>query len=384
MRPLHNAWALGWASFATDTASAMVTVLLPVFLLEVLGESPAKLGLVVGIGTLVSFGLRWIAGWIADRTRRPKLLAGAGYGLSAVAKPMFALCTSWGAVAGLRVLERFGKAIRSAPRDALIAGVPAPDAGRAFGLHKALDLGGEATGVVLVAAAFWLLAAPSHDLVRGLLAATAVPGLVAIAIVVLAVREAPAPAAAPASSRETRLGWIGGDSVTLALFALAIIDQPLLIGRMAELDVPVPAIAGVVLAAHLASILIALWLGRRLDGRADARLTAAVMALNLAALATLAAVSGTAATTLAVIAALIVQSAVLVIARTRIAREGRAARGAAFGTFYLIVGLAGGAAAWAGGALWTRFGFPTLAAVLAVVNLGFIVLAAPRRRAEPA
>ncbi len=379
MRPLHNAWALGWASFATDTASAMVAVLLPVFLLEVLGESPAKLGLVVGIGTLVSFGLRWIAGWIADRTRRPKLLAGAGYGLSAVAKPMFALCTSWGAVAGLRVLERFGKAIRSAPRDALIAGVPGPDAGRAFGLHKALDLGGEATGMVLVAGAFWLLASPSHELVRGLLAATAIPGLVAIAIVVLAVREAPmaTPATGPP---ETRLGRIGGDSVILALFALAIIDQPLLIGRMAELEMPMPAIAGIVLAGHLASILVALWLGRRLDGRADARLTAAVMALNLAALVTLALVSATGATTLAVIAALIAQSAVLVIARTRIAREGRAARGAAFGSFYLIVGLAGGAAAWAGGALWARFGFATLAAVMAAINLGFAVLVVSRRR----
>lgn len=368
-KALHNAWALGWASFWTDTASAIVTVLLPIFVLQVLGEEPAKLGMVAAIGTFVSFGLRWVAGWLSDLSGRAKLLAGIGYSLSALVKPLFALTSTWAGVAGLRALERTGKAIRSAPRDALLARIPPADAARAFGLHKALDLGGEATGIVLVASAFWLLATPTGDLVRLLLLATAVPGAVAVAIVWLAVREVPA--AAPPAAGASRLGRIGRDTLTLALFLLVIIDQPLLVGRLAELGVPVPAIAGTVFAGHLLSIGAALFLGKRLHGSSDARLTAAAVALNLAALITLAVAPGAAPSALAVLAMLTAQSAIMVIARTRIAREDRAARGAAFGTFYLVVAVAGGGAAWAGGEIWTRFGFPTLAAALTAINLAF-------------
>ena len=366
---LHNAWAFGWASFTTDTASAMVTVLLPVFMLEVLGETPAKLGLVIGIGTFVSFALRWGAGWLSDVTRRPKLIAAVGYSLSAVAKPLFALCATWAGVAGLRVLERLGKAIRSAPRDALIAQTPESHAARAFGLHKALDLGGEATGMALVAGSFWLLVTPTDELVRGLLLATAIPGAVAVAIAWLVVREAPAPP--PPTRTVPHLGRIGGRTLMLALFLLVIIDQPLLIGHMAQLGIGVPAISGIVFAGHLLSIAAALFLGKRLDGKSEARLTAGALALNLAALVTLAALWGTAITALAVFASLVAQSAMLVIARIRIARESREARGAAFGTFYLVVAVTGGTAAWAGGVVWTHFGFATLAAALAAINLAF-------------
>ena len=229
---LHNARALGWVSFFTDTASAMVTVLLPLFLLQTLGQTPRDLGLVVAIGTFVSFAFRWLAGYLSDYTQRPKWLAGSGYLVSAIAKPSLALCQGWLGVALLRVGDRLGKAARSAPRDVLIISQAAGRTSEAFSLHKMFDLAGELAGLVLVACAFFIWSESTENLVRPLLLCTALPGVIAVSIFFLRVRE---------PARQTSLSpprWtfrpLTSHFVVLACQVGLLLEQPMLLGRLTD------------------------------------------------------------------------------------------------------------------------------------------------------
>ncbi len=152
---------LGLTSLLTDISSEMVYPLLPLFLTATLGAGPAALGLIEGIAESTASVLKLFSGIRADRTRHKRPLAIAGYGTSAVGKVVLALAGTWGVVLGARLLDRIGKGIRTAPRDALIADNALPGrSGRAFGLHRAMDTLGAAIGVCL---AWWFIAATPDD-----------------------------------------------------------------------------------------------------------------------------------------------------------------------------------------------------------------------------
>jgi MFS family permease len=136
----RNVKALAAVSFFTDVSSEIIYPLLPLFLSGVLGVSAAGLGLIEGFAESVSSLLRLPAGWWSDRVKRRRPLVLWGYSIAAVARPLLGLVTSAGQVLAIRVSDRFGKGIRSAPRDALIAdSVDASARGRAFGFHRAAD-----------------------------------------------------------------------------------------------------------------------------------------------------------------------------------------------------------------------------------------------------
>ncbi|MFI5305889.1 MAG: MFS transporter [Polyangiales bacterium] len=180
--------ALGATSFFTDVGSEMIFPLLPMFVAS-LGASATFLGLVEGAADATASLLKLGAGYLADRTQHKKPLVLFGYGVAAVVRPLMALAAVPWHVLAIRMSDRVGKGVRTAPRDALIAGaVPADQAGRAFGLHRAMDHAGAVVGPLL-ATTLLALGWP----MRQVFLATLVPGVLSL----FALRFAREPAALP-------------------------------------------------------------------------------------------------------------------------------------------------------------------------------------------
>jgi MFS family permease len=169
---------LGLVSLLNDAASEMITPLLPIFLTATLGAGPAIVGLVEGLAEATASVLKLVSGRLADRGVPSKSLVVAGYGLSNTVRPLLGLAGAWLAVVVLRFLDRVGKGIRTAPRDALIAGaVPADQRGRAFGFHRSMDHAGAVIGPLL---AFALLSVQVE--LKYVFLASVVPGVLVLAL----------------------------------------------------------------------------------------------------------------------------------------------------------------------------------------------------------
>jgi len=148
---------LGFVSLLNDSASEMITPLLPIFLTAVLGAGPMVVGFIEGVAEATASILKLVAGRMADRGWNPKALVLTGYGTSNVMRPLIGMALSWWWVLALRFLDRVGKGIRTAPRDALIAGATdSTRRGAAFGFHRSMDHAGAVIGPLL---AYALLAA---------------------------------------------------------------------------------------------------------------------------------------------------------------------------------------------------------------------------------
>ena len=136
----RNVFILGIVSFFTDISSEAVYPLVPMFLTTTLSAPLAVVGVIEGVAESAASGLRWPAGWLSDRLGRRKPFVVLGYGMAAVAKPLLALAFHWPVVLFARFVDRFGKGLRSAPRDALVAEwTDSRERGRAFGFHRAVD-----------------------------------------------------------------------------------------------------------------------------------------------------------------------------------------------------------------------------------------------------
>jgi MFS family permease len=196
-------WLLGWASFFTDAATEMIYPLLPVFLTRVLGAGALSLGVIEGIAEGINSAVKVASGYVSDRRARRRPIVIAGYAVSSLVRPLIAVAQSWPQVLIVRGLDRTGKGIRGAPRDAMLARFAAAhDRGRVFGFHRAMDHAGAIVGPLLATAI--LFVAPGEY--RLLFALTAVPGAVAVALLFL-VPETPGPPADEASG--TRPAYVG-------------------------------------------------------------------------------------------------------------------------------------------------------------------------------
>lgn len=208
----RNVWITTLTSFLTDVSSEMILTLLPLFLANVLGTSTALIGLIEGIAETTSSLLKILSGWLSDKLRTRKWLAVLGYSLSAFSKPFLVIVTAWSGVLAVRFVDRVGKGIRTAPRDALIADSVEPQhRGLAFGLHRAGDTAGAFMGLLI--ALLVVLATQTESLTltqttfQALVLVSAVPAVVAV--IVLA-----------AGARETRVKRAGAGSVRLSFGAL--------------------------------------------------------------------------------------------------------------------------------------------------------------------
>jgi MFS family permease len=182
----RTVWALGLVSLFMDVSSELVHGLLPVLLVGTLGTSMLTLGLIEGVAEATALIVKVFSGALSDYFGKRKVLLLLGYGLGALSKPLFPLADSASAVFSARVLDRIGKGIRGAPRDALVADVtPAELRGAAFGLRQSLDSVGAFIGPLLAVLLMLLL----HDNIQLVLWFAVLPGFIAVALIVFCVHE---------------------------------------------------------------------------------------------------------------------------------------------------------------------------------------------------
>src|SRR5512143_2713886 len=161
----RNVWAVSATSFFMDVSSEMVLNILPLFLANVLGVKTSIIGVIEGLAEATASVLKLFSGWLSDRIHQRKWLAVVGYSLSAFSKPFFYFATTWEAVAAVRWVDRVGKGVRTAPRDALIAdSIDPKQRGLAFGFHRAADTAGAFLGVLIALLIVWLVQATDPTL----------------------------------------------------------------------------------------------------------------------------------------------------------------------------------------------------------------------------
>lgn len=374
-------WVLGFVSLLTDISSEMVHSLLPLFLVGVLGSSATLVGVLEGLAEGTALVVRVFSGTLSDRWGRRKAPAVLGYGLGALAKPVFALATSASLVFGARIMDRIGKGIRGAPRDALVADLtPPPHRGAAFGLRQSLDTVGALLGPGVAVLLMWLW----HDDIRLVFRVAVIPAVLAVLLLILGVRETAAPVAKQTATPARRwrslpdlppaYWWVVGIG---ALFMLARFSEAFLVLRAVQSGLPVRYVP---LAMVVMNILYAAsaypfgalsdrWSHRRLLALGLAILLIADMALAVAARSVFMVALGLALWGLHLG---ITQGLLSVM----IARSAPAhLRGTAFGVFGLVSGVAVLLASIVAGVLWDRFGpATTFLAGAAVAVLTLVVL----------
>ena len=195
----RNVWALGWVSFFTDVSTEIVYPLLPIFLTTVLGASFAFVGLLEGMAESTASLLKVASGWWSDKVRKRKPLMIAGYGLSAITRPLIAIAATSGYVLGARLVDRIGKGIRTSPRDALLAASVSPERrGAAFGVQRTMDNAGAVMGPLVA----WALLHWAKMDFRSIFWVATIPMAGAMVALIFGAQE-PVAAAAPAKAKNT-------------------------------------------------------------------------------------------------------------------------------------------------------------------------------------
>lgn len=261
----RNVVVVGLVSLFTDISSEMISPILPLFLMNVLGAGAATVGLIEGLGEATASLLKMISGWISDRMGRRKPLMLIGYGLSDLTKPLLALAAAWPQVLAIRFADRFGKGVRGAPRDALIAdSAPPAVRGKAFGFHRAMDTVGAAIGPLI---AFGVLSLSANNY-RVAFVVASIPGMLAVLILTLALREG---GPAGRQGAPVRLGFasLGRDYLVFTgvatLFALGNSSDAFLILRAQDLGLATALVPLAYFGFNLVYALLAIPLGSLSD-----------------------------------------------------------------------------------------------------------------------
>ncbi len=192
---LHrNVWIMTFTSMLTDISSEMLANIIPLFLYNVLGVRTSLIGLIDGIAESTASITKIFSGYISDKLRQRKWLAVLGYGLSTIAKPFYYFASTWGWVLGIRFTDRVGKGIRTAPRDALLAGSTTPERrGMAFGIQRAGDTAGAFIGILIATLIIFFSQSSSTQLTRPtfqtIVLASIIPSVLAVLILALGARE---------------------------------------------------------------------------------------------------------------------------------------------------------------------------------------------------
>jgi MFS family permease len=376
-------WALGLVSLLMDVSSEMIHALLPVYLVSVLGVSMLAVGVIEGIAEATSAIVKVFSGALSDRLGKRKLLAALGYGLAAFTKPVFPLATSVGWFIAARFVDRVGKGIRGAPRDALVADLsPAHLRGASFGLRQSLDTVGAFLGPLLAILLMWL-SASNFQLVFWI---AVVPAFLSMALIIFGVSEPDRPAGlrkvkSPLSMSELgRLGaacWlvvaIGG------VFTLARFSEAFLILKTQAVGLPIVLVPVVLVLMNVAYALSAYPAGVLSDKGDRGRLLIAGLLMLIAADIVLAFASGIAGVLLGVALWGLHMGFTQGLLATLVADTAPAElRGTAFGVFNLISGLALLAASVIAGALWDAVGpqstFLAGAGFTAVATAGLVAM----------
>ncbi|ASI68118.1 MFS transporter [Diaphorobacter nitroreducens] len=270
-------WALGLVSMLMDISSEMIHSLLPMFMVGALGMSAFAVGLIEGLAEATALIVKVFSGTLSDYLGRRKGLALLGYGLGAVTKPLFALASGVGLIVTARLIDRVGKGIRGAPRDALVADVTPPEIrGAAFGLRQSLDTVGAFVGPLLAVGLMLLWA---NDF-RAVFWVAVVPGVLSVAVLAWGVREPASQGGVRRTNpirRENirRLGpayW--GVVAVGAVFTLARFSEAFLVLRAQNIGIPMALVPLVMVAMNLVYAAAAYPFGKLSDRVSHTRLLA--------------------------------------------------------------------------------------------------------------
>lgn len=384
-------WVLGFVSMLMDISSEMIHSLLPLFLVGTLGVSVLAVGIIEGLAESTALISKVFSGALSDYLGKRKGLAVLGYAMGALTKPVFAMASSVGAVVAARFIDRVGKGIRGAPRDALLADITHPNIrGAAFGLRQSLDTVGAFAGPLL---ATGLMLAWANDF-RAVFWVAVIPGVLAVLLLVVGIREPegdrPRGAVNPIRREAlARLGrrywWVVGVG---AVFTLARFSEAFLVLRASQLGVQVAWVPLVMVAMNLVYAASAYPFGKLSDTVSHGKLLAAGLVVLIASDLVLASASswiglgvGVAlwgvhmGMTQGLLAAMVADTAPADL------------RGTAYGFFNLLSGLALLASSVVAGLLWDTLGsaftFYAGAGFAALTLLGMALRPAPGRRPAP-
>ncbi len=247
-------WVLSFVSLLMDISSEMIHSLLPLFMVTTLGAGTIAVGIVEGLAESLALVVKVFSGTLSDYLGKRKGLALFGYTLSALTKPLFAMAPDIGILLTARLLDRVGKGVRGAPRDALVADIAPPNLrGAAFGLRQSLDTVGAFVGPLLAVGLMLLFADDFHAVFW----VAVVPGMMAVALLLFGIQE---PASRPAARRTNpisrdnfaRLGpaywWVVGIG---SVFTLARFSEAFLVLRARQADIPIALIPLVMVAMNV-------------------------------------------------------------------------------------------------------------------------------------
>ena len=370
-------WALGFGSMFMDMSSELIHSLLPVFMATVLGASMVTIGVIEGIAEATAAVMKVVSGVLSDFLRKRKFLVVLGYALAAVTKPVFPLATTIWWVFAARFVDRVGKGIRGAPRDALVADITPPQLrGAAYGLRQALDTVGAFIGPLLALLfMFWF----AND-IQAVLWIAVVPAAAAVILLIVAVREPETSKHSPGRKSQLSLKAVKQLSrhfwfviVLGAVFTLARFSEAFLILRAEDVGLSLGFVPAIMIVMNVVYAVFAYPAGVMAD-RLSAR-TLLLFGLGVLIIADIALAMATAAWLAFFGAALWGLHMALtqglfskLIADTAPAEL----RGSAFGIFNLVSGGALLLASIIAGALWSTLG----ASATFIAGAGFAMLAA--------
>ncbi|WP_163305152.1 MFS transporter [Enterobacter ludwigii] len=271
----RGVWVVGGVSMLMDISSESIHSLLPLFMVTTLGTSVLVIGLIEGLAEATALFIKVFSGAISDYLGKRKGLSLLGYGLGALSKPFFALASSSGMVLGARLMDRAGKGIRGAPRDALVADITPPELrGAAYGLRQSMDTTGAFLGPLLAVGLMLLL----HNDFRAVFWIALIPGFLSVALLYFGLKEPKTPVEHKRTNpikREnlTRLGkscwWVIGLG---AVFTLARFSEAFLVLRAQQSGVPLALIPLVMVVMNVIYSFSAYPFGKLSDGMSHTRL----------------------------------------------------------------------------------------------------------------
>ena len=382
-------WALGFVSMFMDISSEMIHALLPAYLVGVIGASTLIVGIIEGIAEATASIVKLFSGALSDWLGKRKVLAVIGYGLAALTKPIFPLASTIGWIMAARFLDRVGKGLRGAPRDALVADLaPVSLRGASFGLRQSLDTVGAFAGPGLAIALMWL----TSDHYQLVFWVAVIPAIIAVALLQFGVQEPERaePAQAPRwPLRLVGLKQLGGTfwlvTGVAMLLTLARFSEAFLLLRAQGAGLPVALVPGVLVVMNAVYMLVAYPAGLLSDRTNRINVLVVGMILLILADVVLAINGGLALVVVGValwgahmgftqglLSALLADAAPVEL------------RGTAFGIFNLVSGVALLVASIVAGALWEQFGAPaTFVSGAAITVIALLLLAAIRRSLSP-
>ncbi|HAT1644605.1 TPA: MFS transporter [Raoultella planticola] len=268
-------WIIGFVSLLMDVSSEMIHSLLPLFMATALGTPVVIIGLIEGLAEATALCVKVFSGVISDYIGKRKGLAVLGYGLGALSKPLFALASTSGMIFSARMIDRVGKGIRGAPRDAIVADVTPPEIrGAAYGLRQTLDTMGGFLGPLL---AVGLMLLWSNDF-RAVYWVAVVPAFLAVALLLFGLHEPRTPVATVRTNpvRKENLKRLGADCWWViglgGVFTLARFSEAFLVLRAQEVDIPLALIPLVMVAMNIVFSFTAYPFGRLSDSISHRRL----------------------------------------------------------------------------------------------------------------